>query len=39
MAYLIWCVVWGFVGYFVANEVKKSKPSLNVNPVLYGMGY
>ena len=38
MAYLIWCVVWGFVGYFVANEVKKSKPGLNVNPILYGVG-
>ena len=38
MEYLVWCVIWGIVGYLVANTVKKNEPELDINPVLYGVG-
>lgn len=38
MVHLIYCVIWGVIGYIIANEVAKANKQLNINPMLYGIG-
>jgi hypothetical protein len=38
MEYLLFCAIWGIVGYVIANEVKKREQELDISPILYGIG-